>query len=173
MAIRSVHGLPARRVSFDMTSLAPRVFEHAQSEDLAIVLVGAALGVAERAGERIGSAYPGLRMTGTLSGYGNMADVLRQIIALRPDILICGMGGVRQEAFLLDMRAQGWRGWGSTFGSFSDQLSGLLNYFPRWVDYANLRWAYRVLREPGRLWRRYLIQYSQFAWLVCAAGVRQ
>ena len=173
MAIRSLHGLPARRVSFDMTSLAPLVFEHAQSEGLAIVLIGGAPGVAERARERIRAAYPGLRVTGALSGYGNIADSMRQIVALRPDILICGMGGVRQEAFLLDMRAQGWRGWGFTCGGFFDQLCGSLNYYPRWVDYANLRWAYRLLREPGRLWRRYLIQYSHFAWLVCAARIRQ
>lgn len=49
---------------------------------------------------------------------------MRQVIALRPDILICGMGGVRQEAFLLDMRAQGWRGWDLTCEGFFDQLSG-------------------------------------------------
>lgn len=173
MAIRSLHGLPARRVSFDMTSLAPIVFKHAQSGNLAIVLVGGAPGVAERARDRIAATYPGLRMTGALSGYGNVQDTMRQTVALQPDILICGMGGVRQEAFLLSVRAQGWRGWGFTCGGFLDQLHGRLNYYPRWVDQANLRWAYRLLREPGRLWRRYLIEYSQFAWLAFDARIRR
>ena len=63
-------------------------------------------------------------MTGAPSGYGDMAVVMRQVVASQPNIPICGMGGVRQEAFLLDMRAQGWRGWDLTCGGFFDQLSG-------------------------------------------------
>ena len=53
-----------------------------------------------------------------------MADVVGQVAAVRPDILICGTEGIPQGAFLLDMRAQGWRGWGFTCGGFFDQLSG-------------------------------------------------
>ncbi len=172
-ALRSLNGLPAQRVSFDMTSLAPPVFEPAHSKCLAVVLVGDASGVAERARERIAATYPGLRVTGVLSGYGDMHDTMRQAAALSPDILACGMGNVRQEAFLLGMRALGWRGWGSTCGGFLDQLHVRLHYDPTWLDRANLRWAYRLFREPGRLWHRYLIQYTQFAWLVCAARIRQ
>lgn len=173
MAMRLLHGLPARRISFDMTSLAPLVFEHARSKGLAVVLVGGAPGVAERAQERIAATYPGLCITGALGGYGDVDDTMRQAAALCPDILVCGMGSVRQEAFLLGMGALGWRGWGFTCGGFLDQLHGQLHYYPGWVDRANLRWAYRLFREPGRLWRRYLIQYSQFAWLVCAARIRR
>jgi len=173
MAIRSLNGLPARRVSFDMTSLAPPVFEHAHSKGLAVVLVGGASGVAERARKRIAATYPGLRVIGVLSGYGDLHDTMRQAAALSPDILVCGMGAVRQESFLLGMRALGWRGWGFTCGGFLDQLHTGLHYYPGWVDRANLRWAYRLLREPSRLWHRYLVQYSQFAWLVCVARFRQ
>ena len=173
MAIRTLHGLAAQRVSFDMTSLAPPVFEHARAETLTIVLVGGAPGVAERARRRIAATYPGLRIAGALSGYGDMQDMMRQAAAFRPDILICGMGAIRQEAFLLGMRALGWRGWGFTCGGFLDQLQGGLNYYPWWIDRLNLRWAYRLLREPARLWRRYLVQYSRFAWMVGAARMRR
>ena len=120
-----------------------------------------------------GAAYPGLCMTGALSSYGIVADVVRRLIALRPDVLICSLGGVRPEAFLLDTRVRGWRVWGCTGGGFFDQLSVLPNYCLRRVGSMNLRWAYRLLREPGRLWRRHLIQHSQLAWLVCAARIRQ
>ena len=173
LAIRLLDGLPARRVSFDMTSLAERIFEHACSHDLAMVLVGGAPGVAEQARRRLIEHYPGLRITGALSGFGDRAEMLRQTAALQPDILVCGMGSGRQEAFLLGMKAQGWDGWGFTCGGFLDQLVGQLHYYPRWIDRMNLRWAYRLVREPNRLWRRYLIQYSRFAWLVVAAKLRQ
>lgn len=172
-AIRLLHGLPAQRISFDATSLAPAVFDHARTEDLAVVLVGGVPGIAERARGQLMATYPGLRITGALDGFGDVQDTMRRAAALRPDVLVCGMGGIRQEEFLLGMRAGGWCGWGFTCGGFLDQLQDGPHYYPGWIDRADLRWAYRLLREPGRLWRRYLIQYSQFAWLVCAARIRR
>jgi N-acetylglucosaminyldiphosphoundecaprenol N-acetyl-beta-D-mannosaminyltransferase len=173
IAIRWLHGLPARRVSFDMTSLGPAVFEHAQQKGMTIALVGGVQGIAERARDRIVQHFPGLQITGTFAGFGDMTVTIGQIVALEPDIVICGMGGSQQEAFLLDIQAMGWRGWGFTCGGFLDQLHARLNYYPRWVDRANLRWAYRLVREPRRLWRRYLIDYTRFGLLVCAAWTRK
>jgi N-acetylglucosaminyldiphosphoundecaprenol N-acetyl-beta-D-mannosaminyltransferase len=37
-----------------------------------------------------------------------------------------------------------------------------VTYYPKWVDTANLRFAYRLIREPRRLWRRYLLEYPSF-----------
>lgn len=71
------------------------------------------------------------------------------------------------------MKAQGWRGWGFTCGGFLDQLGSGLYYYPQWVDQMNLRFAYRLLKEPRRLWRRYFFEYSRFAWLVVAAKLRR
>ena len=173
MAIRWLHGLPARRVSFDMTSFGPALFGYAAAESLSVVLVGGAPGVAARAGERIGEAYPGLRVAAAFDGFADQDETTRRIVALAPDIVICGMGGVRQEAFLLGACAAGWHGWGFTCGGFLDQLHGGMTYYPGWVDRANLRWAYRLFREPRRLWRRYLLDYSRFGLMVCQALVRK
>ncbi len=173
MAIKWLHGLPARRVSFDMTSLGPELFSHAQAESLSVVLAGGAPGVAARARDCIAGAYPGLRIAGVFDGYANPDETTRRIVALSPDILICGMGGVRQEAFLLGVCAAGWHGWGFTCGGFLDQLDGRVNYYPAWIDRANLRWAYRLFREPRRLWRRYLLDYGRFGLMVCSTLVRR
>ena len=172
MAMRWLHGVEARRVSFDTTSLAPALFARARFRGLRIVLVGGAPKVAEQARAQIAAHFPGIQIIAAYDGYGDMAAKAASVAELRPDIVICGMGSVRQEAFLLELKHQGWCGWGFTCGGYLDQLIGGIAYYPRWIDAANLRWAYRLLREPGRLWRRYLIDYPHFGVLVLAASFR-
>ncbi len=173
MAMRWLHGLPAQRVSFDTTSLAPALFARARFRGLRIALVGGAPKVAEQARTQIAAHFPGIQIIAACDGYGDMAAKAVSVAELRPDIVICGMGSVRQEAFLLELKHQGWRGWGFTCGGYLDQLIGGIAYYPRWIDAANLRWAYRLLREPGRLWRRYLIDYPYFGVLVLGASLRK
>lgn len=172
-AMHWLHGLPAKRVSFDTTSLAPALFARARLRNLKIALVGGAPQVAEQARAQILAHFPGVQITVTLDGYGDMAAKASIVREHKPDIVICGMGSGRQEAFLLELKRQGWRGWGFTCGGYFDQLVGGMTYYPRWIDAANLRWAYRLVREPGRLWRRYFIDYSHFGVLVCVARVRK
>ncbi len=171
IAVKWLHGLQAERLSFDSTSLAPAVFKWACSRGLRVVLVGGAPQVADTACARITESFPGIRITGCFDGFGAMEAKARAVRDLNPDIVICGMGSGRQESFLLELKLQGWRGWGFTCGGYLDQLSQGMAYYPHWVDAANLRWAYRLAREPGRLWRRYLIEYSHFGLLVCAARI--
>ncbi len=169
LAMRWLHRLPPRRVSFDTTSLAPEIFSHACEQDLSIALVGGAPGIAEAAAAQIADHFPGIRITGAFDGYGDADDKAARVLKLKPDIVICGMGSGKQEAFLLSLKERGWRGWGFTCGGYLDQLQAGIRYYPRWIDAIHLRWAYRLIREPGRLWRRYLIDYSQFGLLLCAA----
>ena len=173
LAIKWLHGLTARRVSFDTTSLAPAVFKQACSGDLSVVLVGGGTQVAETARAQLAENFPGIRITGCFDGFGNLEAKASAVKELAPDIVVCGMGSGRQESFLLELKAQGWRGWGFTCGGYLDQLGAGMTYYPAWVDAANLRWAYRLAREPGRLWRRYLIEYSHFGLLVCAARINK
>ncbi len=172
VAVRWLHGLAARRVSFDTTSLAPALFARARLRGLRIVLVGGAPRVAEQARAQIAAHFPGIQIVAAYDGYGDMAAKAVAVGELRPDVVVCGMGSVRQEAFLLELKHQGWHGWGFTCGGYLDQLIGGIAYYPRWIDAANLRWAYRLIREPGRLWRRYLVDYPHFVMLLVAAKLR-
>jgi exopolysaccharide biosynthesis WecB/TagA/CpsF family protein len=49
-------------------------------------------------------------------------------------------------------------------GALFDFLSGEISRAPGWVRSLRLEWAYRLLLEPGRLWRRYLIGNATFLW---------
>jgi N-acetylglucosaminyldiphosphoundecaprenol N-acetyl-beta-D-mannosaminyltransferase len=162
-AIRRLHGFPAARVSFDSTSLAPFVFRHACGNGLTVALVGGRPGVAERAAHQLSNAFPGLAIAATLDGYGDHASKIRVLNALSPSVVVCGMGAGAQERFLISLAQSGWAGAGFTCGGYLDQLANGLHYYPRWVDAANLRAAYRLFKEPRRLTQRYIADYTYFA----------
>ncbi|MNL72304.1 UDP-Gal:alpha-D-GlcNAc-diphosphoundecaprenol beta-1,4-galactosyltransferase [compost metagenome] len=67
-----------------------------------------------------------------------------------------------QEAFMLALKKSEWSGLAVACGGYLDQLSGGLQYYPKWIDRLNLRFLYRLAREPHRLWRRYILEYRVF-----------
>jgi N-acetylglucosaminyldiphosphoundecaprenol N-acetyl-beta-D-mannosaminyltransferase len=165
MAMRaSREGKTATRISFDSTSLAPAVFEMAIRRDLDIVLVGGGPGVAELARQAIKSIYPDVRIVAALGGFEHEEKLIVDILSVAPRLVIAGMGAATQESLLLGLVARGWTGVGFTCGGYFDQLIARgLGYYPPWIDRLNLRWAWRLWMEPRRLWRRYLLQYPEFA----------
>jgi N-acetylglucosaminyldiphosphoundecaprenol N-acetyl-beta-D-mannosaminyltransferase len=168
LAIRWVHRLSATRISFDFTSLAPAVLQLAVERRLATVVCGGKPGVAEQACRKLVEAYPTLHMMRAFDGYSEQDRIIDAINSLQPRLVLCGMGHPKQEAFLLALAATGWTGLGFTCGGLLDQLSESgLNYYPDAVNTLNLRWAYRLVMEPRRLWRRYLLDYPVFAAGLC------
>lgn len=162
MAIRLVHRIPARRISFDTTSLAPAVMALAQQGQYTVALVGGAPGSAGCAMSRLLKEFPMLRLVGAFHGYADIETRALEIAGLNPDIVVCGMGAGKQESLLLALADAGWNGCGFTCGGYLDQLGNGFTYYPHWVDSMNLRWAYRLAKEPRRLWRRYLLEYPTF-----------
>lgn len=161
-AIQMLHRLPAIRMSFDTTSLAPLVFRLAIERGSRVVLCGGAPGVAEQAAKQLRAVYPTLNIVGALHGYDTQATTILAIKRLLPHVVICGMGGLLQEKFLVGLADAGWIGVGFTCGGYLDQLSHGFHYYPKWINALNLRFAYRLAMEPRRLWRRYLLDYPKF-----------
>lgn len=153
------------RNSFDMTSLAPKVFEEAIQNNKSIYFVGAKEGIIDRTIEVIRKKYSKLKIVGYRNGYFNdIADrdiVIDKIINLNPDIVICGMGTPLQEKFLMDLRNKEWLGKGYTCGGFLHQTAKTINYYPKIFDKLNIRWIYRIIDEP-HLFYRYFVLYPKF-----------
>jgi N-acetylglucosaminyldiphosphoundecaprenol N-acetyl-beta-D-mannosaminyltransferase len=154
------------RVSFDTTSVALPFFAAAVKEQATIMLIGSQPGTDEEAHIKLDKNFPGLQIVGTQHGYGNYAPKVAAVMATNPDVVIVGMGSPRQEEFLLALRDAGYRGFAITCGGFLDQYVESDHYYPALIDRWNLRFAWRLCKEPRRLWRRYLIDYQFFIWLV-------
>ena len=59
------------------------------------------------------------------------------------------------------LRAGAMIGIGGTFNF----ISGRVRRAPRWMQVGGLEWIYRIIQEPGRLWRRYAYGLVKFPWL--------
>jgi N-acetylglucosaminyldiphosphoundecaprenol N-acetyl-beta-D-mannosaminyltransferase len=149
--INFVYGRRVSRISFDMTSIAPFLFEFAETEKKKVYMVGATAQENEEAVAILKERYPNLILTGR-SGYflseeEQMAEASK-IAILNPDFLIVGMGALKQEEFLNLVKLAGYRGVGFTCGGFIHQLSKYkLKYYPKWIDRFNLRFVYRIFKE--------------------------
>ncbi|MBV1790191.1 WecB/TagA/CpsF family glycosyltransferase [Marinobacterium sp. D7] len=164
-------GFKCKRQSFDMTSLAPMVFKWASEENKKIALIGAQIGVAEKAAQFFIGQYPAANFTYIRDGYfkndAEFSECARYLSAhVKPDIVIVGMGAPLQEEFLVELKSLGWQGLGFTCGGFLHQTACKgIKYYPDTINKLNLRWVYRMYDEP-KLIKRYVFDYPKFFFFV-------
>ncbi len=145
----------------------------AESNGFTIFLLGGRHGVAEKAAARLQAAYPALKVVGTHHGYFDKGPdgpennaVVESINATRPNVLIVGFGMPMQERWLLENWGRLDANVALTGGAVFDYVSGGLRRGPRWMTDHGLEWLARLLIEPRRLWKRYLIGNPLFAWRI-------
>lgn len=130
-----------------------------------IFLVGARPGVAERAAAKLAKAAPGHDIVGWAHGYvppEQTGDLLAQIRAARADVLLVAMGNPEQERWLsAHLKDSGCR-LGFGVGALFDFLAGTVPRAPAWMRSARIEWAFRMMQEPRRLSRRYLLEMPVF-----------
>jgi len=154
-------GLRVKRKSFDMTSLAPIVFENAIKNNQSLFFIGTKPKVIDMAIQNIHNQFPDLNICGFRDGYMSIEErelVLIKVKSLNPYFVICGMGAPLQEQFLIDLKNIGWAGKGYTCGGFLHQTADGIEYYPKWITKFGLRAFYRMYDEP-KLVKRYLIDY--------------
>jgi N-acetylglucosaminyldiphosphoundecaprenol N-acetyl-beta-D-mannosaminyltransferase len=92
------------------------------------------------------------------------AETVKFIHGAAPDILWIGLSTPKQERWMYDHRKSlhvpAMVGVGAAF----DLLTGKVKQAPHWMREGGLEWLFRLRQEPRRLWRRYLIYGSEFAW---------
>ncbi|SRR5579884_2048468 len=144
-----------------------------------VFLLGAAPGVADRAARRLEADYPGLRVVGThsppyrpLTAQEDQA-LVRMIREAAPGCLFVAFGAPRQDLWIrahLDALqvpvAMG-------VGCVLDLLAGTARRAPRWMQHTGLEWSYRLIQEPGRLWRRYILDDMPMLASLVVASVRR
>lgn len=159
-AIRLLYGRKVTRRSFDMTSIGADLFEYAVKERKSVYIVSSEQNNIEKAVALIKDSFKGIQIAGYRNGYFNddneKDEEIRNIISLNPDYLIVGMGVIKQEEFLLKAKEAGYRGIGFTCGGFISQIAeNNIDYYPAWIDRMNLRFLYRMYKEPHTR-KRYL-----------------
>jgi N-acetylglucosaminyldiphosphoundecaprenol N-acetyl-beta-D-mannosaminyltransferase len=127
-----------------------------------LYLLGSEPGAAAEAAKRLARSYPELRVAGSHHGYFELGSphderVIEDINASGADIVLVGMGTPKQELWVerhaaeLDVDVL-W-----TVGALLDFMAGRVPRAPRWITDHGLEWIFRLLLEPQRMWKRYLI----------------
>ena len=159
-AIRLLYGQRVTRRSFDMTSVVPELLGYVQKNNKTIYIVASKQEQVKRATEIFQERYPEITIVGYRNGYFSSEDEqereVQYIVDANPDFLIVGMGAIVQERFLLKVKKAGFKGVGFTCGGFIHQTSKeQIYYYPEWVDKYNVRFLYRMYKEPHTR-KRYL-----------------
>lgn len=147
----------------------PKLAEECVRHDLTLYFLGAKPGIAEKAAVILMSQHPGLKIVGTHHGYFDKSPdsveqrkVINEINALKPDILLIGFGMPAQEEWLMDNWEKLNAHAALPVGALFDYASGTIRRAPAWMTAYGLEWLGRLIIEPRRLWKRYLIGNSVF-----------
>jgi len=137
-------------------------------------LYGGAEGVAEKLKDVIQTRFPGTHIVGTYCPpFRSLNDeekrkVIDIIRACDPDILWVGLSTPKQEYWMAQfvdvLQVPALIGVGAAF----DFLSGRKRQAPLWMQRSGLEWLFRLVTEPNRLWKRYLVNNPQFILLFLA-----
>lgn len=147
------------------TDLFPRLCERLAARSGSLFLLGAQPGVAAEVGQWVAKHHPGVRLAGVRDGYFGAEDqeaVLAQIRQAQPDVLLVAMGAPLQECWIADHLPQTGAKVAMGVGGLFDFYAGRMARAPQWLRELGLEWAYRLFREPGRMWRRYLVGNFSF-----------
>lgn len=147
--------------------------EFAEPRGFTFFFLGAKPGIAEIAASRLKERFSNLRIVGTHHGYFDKTPgspeneaVIARINAVKPNILIVGFGMPMQEYWLMENWDRIDANVALTGGAVFDYISGELRRGPKWMNDHGLEWLARLLIEPRRLWKRYIIGNPLFMWRV-------
>ncbi len=139
-------------------------------ESVSLFFVGGKPGVAERAALLLRERYRGLKILGAHHGYLSESDANSEAIsavnAVRPDILLVGMGTPAQERWIAANRAGIEAPVVWAVGALFDFVAGVQPRAPRWMRDHGMEWMYRFATDPVRLGSRYLVGNPLFLWRV-------
>jgi len=177
-------GLPERVTGADMV---PAICRRCAEEGLSVYVLGGDKDAVAMAFEKLvgrvilnapscddlGTSRPANEAAAILVGHDDsfvkldreQPEIVERINAAKPDILFVALGNPKQELWMgrnlskLDVGAV--IGIGGTFNF----IAGKVKRAPKWVQKSGLEWIYRIIQEPGRLWKRYAYGLVKFSWL--------
>jgi N-acetylglucosaminyldiphosphoundecaprenol N-acetyl-beta-D-mannosaminyltransferase len=162
--------VPARITGNDLVDECCRL---AVETNTSIFLLGAAPGIADIAGKRLMERFPGLRVAGVYAPpFGPLTSaenekILHRIHEARPDFLFVALGAPQQDVWIRANRDRLNVPVCMGVGGVFDLLAGVLARAPGWMQHSGLEWLFRLAQEPGRLWKRYIVDdLPVFGWLV-------
>jgi N-acetylglucosaminyldiphosphoundecaprenol N-acetyl-beta-D-mannosaminyltransferase len=150
-----------------ITRLIWDILAHCEQNGLGIFLLGSTEETLSTAIRNLQARFPRLHIAGRHHGYfhedrDGSTRVIREISVVRPAIVFVGFGTPLQEEWVANNRTSLAAPVTMLVGGCIEIIAGKLHAAPVWVVRIGLEWLYRLLQEPQRLWRRYVIGIPLF-----------
>lgn len=137
----------------------------AEAQGLSLYILAGKPGVAQRSQQELMRRWPALRILGASDGYfaeKTEMQVLAEIVAAQPHLLLVGMGAPRQEQWIAHHRKNLGVKVCWAVGALFDYVVGLETPVPPWMQNLSLEWLWRLWQDPSGKWRRYLLGIPAF-----------
>ena len=147
----------------------------AENRHFRVYLLGAKQKVVEQTASVLRGHFPNLHIAGYRDGYfgtDEFDDVISQVMATHPDIIFVGITSPKKERLIERFRQRGAIGAFVGVGGSFDVISGNIPRAPQWMRHLGLEWLFRMMQEPKRLFKRYLVGNTRF-FLLLAKEVRK
>jgi N-acetylglucosaminyldiphosphoundecaprenol N-acetyl-beta-D-mannosaminyltransferase len=158
--------VPERVAGIDlMTELMRYAADHGRS----VFLLGAHEETVQEVARRLRERHPTLHIAGVRNGYWSEHEevsVVAEVADADADLLFVAMPSPKKELFVARHRTTLNVRFVMGVGGSFDVLAGRTRRAPSWMQRAGFEWLFRLLQEPGRMFRRYLIGNAKFVKLV-------
>ena len=138
----------------------PLLLRRAAELQWPVYFLGAKPGVAAAAAGRLTESIPGLRVSGVHDGYFAPTELDGVVAGIRDSgaqLLLVALGNPAQERWLDEHLGPTGARVGVGVGAFFDFQTGTIPRAPAWMNRLGLEWVHRLVLEPRRMWRRYLV----------------
>ncbi len=168
--------LPERVTGAD---LVPLIAERAARDHVKLYFLGGKEEYTRSAAEILTKRYPGLEIAGIDTPFVKPDDpdaertdleICRKINESGASILLVGFGNPKQEIWAERNRANLKCGIAIGIGGTFNFIAGAVKRAPEWMRRSGTEWIYRIIQEPGRLWKRYgfgLLVFNTMALFAC------
>ena len=159
--------LPERVAGSDLVW---HICQRAAERNYSVFLLGGDEGIADKAAGVLQEKYQGLRVVGThCPPFGfekdetEMQTIRTKLSDTNPDIVLVALGCPKQERLIETLRHDFPKAWFFGIGISLSFVTGDVKRAPTWIRRLGLEWVHRLLQEPGRLARRYILVGIPFA----------
>ncbi|MEL0654606.1 WecB/TagA/CpsF family glycosyltransferase [Pseudoalteromonas issachenkonii] len=139
--------------------------------DFPVFLLGATQDVVSKTVSNVSKQNPNLTIAGYNDGYfwDNEEAVVNKIRESGAKLLFVAITSPKKENFINKWQDKLGVDFVMGVGGTFDVVAGKVKRAPVWMQNAGLEWFYRVMQEPGRMWKRYFVTNSKFAWYLIKA----
>ncbi len=138
------------------------------TRDFPVFLLGAEEEVVAKTANKVKSLYPQLNLAGFHHGYfwDDEEAIVQMIKDSSAKLLFVAITSPKKENFINKWQDKLGVDFVMGVGGTFDVVAGKVKRAPVWMQKYGLEWLYRIIQEPGRMWKRYLVTNSKFAWLL-------